>query len=133
DKQVAYRVRMEVTGDRGELEAVARGERQHDRVLGGGRLQLEVELGAKTLAQREPPRAVDPAAVGRMNDELHAARFVEKPLEDDALVRRHRAQCGARDGKVVDELRGGALGDSGIGGKAGDGARLTPGVVELCD
>ena len=90
DQKVAHRVRMQVTSDCRELEAVARRQRQHDRVLRRRGLQLEVELGAKTFAKSESPCPVDPAAVRRMNDELHAARFVEKPLEHDPLVRR---QC----------------------------------------
>ena len=79
-------------------------ERQHDRVLGGCSLQLEIELAAKTLAQCKPPRAIDPAAERRMYDELHAAGFVEEALEDDRLLRGHRPQRRARGSEVRDEL-----------------------------
>ena len=65
---------------------MVRPERQHDRVVGGGGLQLEVERAAEPLAQREPERAVDAPAVGRVDDQLHAAGVVEEPLEDEALL-----------------------------------------------
>ena len=39
-----------------EREAVVRAERQHDRVVAGRGLQLEVEGAAELLAQREPER-----------------------------------------------------------------------------
>src|SRR5436190_1657796 len=44
---------MQVFRHLGQREAVAGRERQDDRVLGGRRLQLEVELAAEALAQRE--------------------------------------------------------------------------------
>ena len=64
-------------------EAVLRTEGQHHGVVVRRRLELEVERHAELLAQREAPRAVDPAAERRVDDELHAAAFVEKPLGDD--------------------------------------------------
>ena len=76
--------RMQVARDLVEREAVRRRQRQHDGVLGRRRLQLEVELAAEALAQRQPPGAVDAAAEGRMDDQLHAAGFVEEALEHDA-------------------------------------------------
>jgi hypothetical protein len=42
--------RIEVARHGGEFEAVRRGQRQDDIVLGCGRLQLEIELAAKSLA-----------------------------------------------------------------------------------
>src|SRR5437762_2407894 len=91
-----------------ERKAVAGREREHDRIFGGRCLQLEVELAAEALAQRETPGAVDAAAEGRMNHELHATGFVEETLEDDRLLRRHRTERGARGGQILDELlRGG--------------------------
>src|SRR5437016_3692710 len=87
-----------------ERKAVAGRERKHDRIFGGRSLQLEVELAAEALAQRETPGAVDAAAEGRMNHELHAAGFVEETLEDDRLPGRHRTQRGAGCTQVLDEL-----------------------------
>ncbi len=48
-------------------------QRQHDGVVGRRRLQLEVELRAEPLAQRQTPGAVETAAERRMDDQLHAA------------------------------------------------------------
>jgi hypothetical protein len=68
-----------------ELEAVRGSERQHDGILGRRRLQLEVEGATEALAQRQPPGAIQPAAEGRVDDELHASRLIEEALEDDPL------------------------------------------------
>ena len=53
-------------------------------VVGGRRLQLEVEAAAEALAQRQAPGAVDAPAERRVDDELHAARLVEEALGDHA-------------------------------------------------
>ena len=94
------RRRVQVARHLGELEAVRRGQRQHDVVLGRRRLQLEIELAAEALAQRQAPGAVEPAAEGRMDDQLHAADFVEEALEDDACPASaaRRARHGRRRG-----------------------------------
>ena len=69
-----------------------RAERQQQRVFGRRRLQLEVELTAEALAQRERPRLVDAAAERRVQHQLHAARFVEEALEHERLLRRDDAE-----------------------------------------
>ena len=103
---------MKVTRDVAELEAVRGRQRQHDIVLGRRRLQLEVELAAETLAQRQSPGSIDAAAERRVDDELHAARFVEEPLEDDRVLRRQAAEGGRGSGQIVDELFGGGCADA---------------------
>ena len=65
------------------------GQRDVQAVVGGGGLQLEIEGAAEALAQRQSPGFVDAAAKGRVDDELHAAAFVEKALGDDGLLRRN--------------------------------------------
>ncbi len=107
DQHRAHALRVEIAGDFGEVEAVRRGERQHDVVLGRRRLQLEIELTAEALAQRETPSAIEPAAERRVDDELHPARLVEEPLEDDPLLSRQPAERRRGRGKIVDELLGG--------------------------
>src|ERR1700680_574854 len=76
-----------------EIEAVRRGKRQRDVVLGRNSLQLEIEFSAETLAQRQPPGAVDAAAIGRMDDELHAADLIEKTLEDERVLGRQASRA----------------------------------------
>ena len=100
DQHVAHAAGMQIARDLGELEAVRRGERQHDVVLGRRRLQLEIELAAEALAQRQAPGAVDAAAEGRMDDQLHAAGLVEEALEHDRVLRRQAAR--ARHGRRRD-------------------------------
>ena len=67
-----------------ERERVLLAERDHDAVIGGGGLQLEVERPAEALAQRQSPGAIDARAERSVDDELHAAAFVEEALGDDA-------------------------------------------------
>src|SRR5207253_11452411 len=99
---------LQVSRHAGEAEAVHRRARQHWRGVAARRLQLEVEGAAEAFAQREPPGAVDAAAEGAVNDELHAGGFVEEALEDESLLGRERAERGAPRGEIVDELlRGG--------------------------
>src|SRR5439155_10982585 len=69
-----------------------RPQRQHQRIVGRRRLELEVELAAEAFPERETPRFVDPASEWRMKHELHAAGFVEEPFEDERLLGRNRAE-----------------------------------------
>ena len=114
-EDVAHGRRVQVAEDICEGERVLRPEGEHQRILGGGRLQLEVELAAKPLAERERPRAVDAAAERRVQDELHPAGFVEEPLEHERLLRRDHAKRRAALGQVVDDLRSGGFRDPGVG------------------
>ena len=75
-----------------EREAVRRPERQHDAVLECRGLELEVELAAEALAQRQSPGPVDARAVGRVDDEVGVAHVVEEALEHDGVERRQRAE-----------------------------------------
>ena len=47
---------------------VLRAEREHHAVVGGGRLQLEIEGDAEALAQHEPERPVEAPAERRVHD-----------------------------------------------------------------
>ena len=91
-------------GTSAEREAVVRPERQHDGVVVGRRLQLEVERHAEPLAQRQAERPVDPTAVGRVHHQVHALRVVEEPLEHEVGVGGDDAQHRAAGGQVVDDL-----------------------------
>ena len=103
-QHVERRGRVQVARDFVQREAVAGRQRQHDRVLGRRGLQLEIELAAEALAQRQAPGAVEAAAEGRMDHQLHAAGFVEEALHHDALLRRQRAERAQRARQVVDDL-----------------------------
>ena len=89
---------LEEVEDIGEGEAVLLGEGDVDAIVGGGGLQFEVEAAAEALAQGESPGAVDAGAEGSVDDELHAAAFVEEALGDDACAGwgRRRGRCGLR-------------------------------------
>ena len=88
DQQPSDTRRMQVARNLGKIEAVRPGQRQHDVVFGRRRLQLEIEFAAKPLAQRQPPGTVEAAAIGRMDDQLHAADFVEEALDDQPILGR---------------------------------------------
>ncbi len=75
-------------------------ERDDQPVVRRGRLQLKIERHAKALAQREPPGSIDSPAERRMNDQLHPAAFVEEPLSDNCLLRRHGPQDRASGGDI---------------------------------
>src|SRR5258708_35915859 len=66
------------------------GQRDVEAIVGSGGLQFKIEGTAEALAQGESPSAVDPRSEGRMNDELHAARFIEEALGDDGALVGHR-------------------------------------------
>ena len=50
-----------------------RAQRKHDAVVIGGCLQFEIEAAAESLAERQPPGAVDPPPERRVDDHLLAA------------------------------------------------------------
>ena len=91
-QHVAGGLGMQVAKHVRERERVLRSERQQQTVFGRRGLELEVELTAEALAQREPPRLGDPATVGRVQDELHATGLVEKSLEDERVLRGNHAE-----------------------------------------
>ena len=98
DERVTKRRRVHIPEDVGKRKRVLRPEGEQERVLGRGRLQLEVELAAELLAQGQRPGAVDAAAERRVQHELHPARFVEEALEDERLLRRdHAGACVPRE------------------------------------
>src|SRR5262249_3083609 len=58
NQQWSNRCRAQILKHLFELKTVSRSKRKNDRVFGGCRLQLEVELPAKALSKRKPPRAI---------------------------------------------------------------------------
>ena len=81
------------------------GQRDVDAVVGRRGLQLEVEAAAEALAQREPPRLVEPSAERRVQDELLPAALVEEALRNNRRLRRHRAEHGAPRDDVATSCR----------------------------
>ncbi len=100
---------MQVARHLVEREAVAGRERQHDRVLGRRGLQLEVEGAAEALAQRQAPGAVEPAAEGRVDHQLHAARGIEEAFHHERVLRGQVAEHGARLREMRDDLARGLV------------------------
>ena len=96
--------RLQEVEDVAEREAVLLGQRDVEAVVGGGGLQLEIEAAAEALAQRQSPGFVDAAAEGRVDDELHAAAFVEEALGDDASWVGTSVEHRAAGDDVLDQL-----------------------------
>ena len=88
-------------------------EREHDGVVVGRRLQLEVERDAEPLAQRQPQGAVHPASEGGVDDELRALALVEAALDHDPPARRQVAERLEPGGAVGHDLLGHLLGHPG--------------------
>ena len=84
--------RLDELEDDLERKRVLVGQREDEAVVGRRGLQFEIERAAELLAQREAPRAIDARAEGRVQDQLHAAAFVEEALGDDRVVGRHDAE-----------------------------------------
>ena len=88
---------MKEMKDIGERKAVLLAERNVQAVVSRRGLQLEVERTAKALAQRQAPGLVNARSKRRVDNELHAAAFVEEALGDYRGLRGNRPkQCAAR-------------------------------------
>ncbi|MNS21026.1 hypothetical protein D3C72_527800 [compost metagenome] len=109
DKDRLGAAAIQVTPHIVQFETVAGGQRQHDGVLAGCRLQLEVEGTAEALAQGQAPGAVDAAAVGRMDDQLGTAGLIEEALHHQRVLRGQGAEHFAGAGQVVEQLAGGGF------------------------
>ena len=82
-------------------------KRQHDGIFGGGSLQFEIEFATETFAQSQAPGAIQTAAKGRMNDQLHAATVVEETFENDVLLRGDHTECSFRGSEIFGDLLSG--------------------------
>src|SRR2546422_6072720 len=112
-QQVLRRLGLQVLEHVLEREAVLGAERQDDRVLGGGRLQLEVEAAAEPLAERESPGPVDPAPERRVQHQLLPARLVKEALQHQRLLRRDTPEDLLRRLEILYHLARRGLGDPG--------------------
>src|SRR3546814_18304602 len=92
---------MQVVRDFFERKTVRRTEREDQRVVERGGLQLEVALPAEALAPRQAPGAHHPPAARREDHPMRVADFTRNALEADLLARRHNAQRGSSASVVV--------------------------------
>src|SRR5262245_33654323 len=97
---------MKIARDVAKFEAVSRSQRQDDVVLSGCRLKFEVELAAEALAQCQAPGPIDPAAIRRVDHELHSAGFIKKALKNEGILLRQAAQSAMRGSQILDQLLG---------------------------
>jgi hypothetical protein len=90
-----------------QRERVLRSQREQQGILGGRGLELEVELAAEPLPERQAPGPIHSAPKGGVDDKLHAAGFIEEPLGDDGLLRGQAAEQALSLAEVLDELMSG--------------------------
>jgi hypothetical protein len=55
-----------------------------------------------------------------MNDQLHAAGFIEEALEHDRILRRQRAECCVAGTQIVEEFARGSIGETHAARKSGE-------------
>ena len=72
-------------------------------------MQLEIERPAKTFAKRETPGFVDAATEGRVDDQLHAAAFIEETLGDNGCLGGNRAEQSSSGHYVFYDLLGAGI------------------------
>ena len=95
---------IQITKNFIERERVLCPERDDDRIVSRRGLQLEIERSTKAFPKCEPPRAIDSVAEGRMQNELHPARFIEEALHHEGSLRRDRAERAKRVGEIIRDL-----------------------------
>src|SRR5438105_8947852 len=79
-------------------------ERDHNRIVRRGGLELEIERSTKTFSQREAPSAIDSIAKWRMQNQLHASGFIEEPFHHQRLLRWNRAESAISIGEIIRDL-----------------------------
>src|SRR5688500_14395186 len=85
-------------------EAMLLSQRQHNPLIGGCGLQLEIKGRAKAFSQGEAPGPIDASAEGCMENQLHTAGFVKKALSYDGVLSRYAAKHGATACDIRDNL-----------------------------
>jgi hypothetical protein len=132
DEGLVDRVLVQELEDRGEREGVLGAEREQDRVVGGGGLQLEVEAAAELLAQAVAEGPVDARAEGGVDHQLHAAGLVEEALGDQAVLGRDPAERLAALADVRERLgdavraQAAAIREQCVGGRVGARSQQCP-------
>ena len=83
-QHVLHRRRLQEAEHQIQRERMLIAQREHDPVVGGCGLQLEIESAAEAFAKRQSPGFVDPGPERRVDHQLHASGFVEEALGDHA-------------------------------------------------
>ena len=108
-QDLAKRMAVQEPEHRLEREAVLLPKRDHDPVVGRRSLQFEIEGHTEPLPQGEAPGPVDPAPERSVQHQLHPAAFIEEPLCDDRLLRRHGSEYCLTCQQILDSLLCSAL------------------------
>ena len=103
----------------GRRLGVGVGDADHDAVVGGDGLPVDVEALAQPGVDRQRPRGVDRRAVGGVDDEAPVAQLVAEPLDDDL-------------GVVGDDLGGLAL-LAEVGDQVGRGVDVEAALADAVD
>ena len=98
-----------------EREAVPRIEREQACVIDRGGLNLEIEVLAKLLANREAEPTIKANSERRVDDDLRAAEAIEEALDHDVALVGHDAQRGDAAANIVDRLARGTFVEQAFG------------------
>ena len=97
-----------------ERKTVLLRQRNVQAIVGGRSLELKIEAAAETLAQGQSPGLVDAGAERSVDDQLHAAAFIEETLGNDGALGKNITQHGAAFEDVLNGLLDGGLLEAGF-------------------
>ena len=103
-EHLAHGFRSHKPEDALQRKTVPFAQRDHNALVRRGSLELKIKGHTEPLAERQAPGAIHPPAERRMNDQLHPPALVEKPLGDDGLLSRHRAENLPAGDEIRDRL-----------------------------
>src|SRR5207237_607328 len=104
NEKIPHGFRIQITKNFVQREGMLSPERDDNRIVGGRGLEFEIKRSTKTFPQRQPPRAIDPIPEGRMQNELHPARFIEETLHHERLLRWNRPERAISVGEIIRNL-----------------------------
>ena len=122
-QHLVHRVGRKVVEHVAQGEGHAGTQRKVQPVVGGRGLELEIKGPADPLAQRHAPGPVDGRAEGSVDDQLHPAALVKKPLGDHLVSGGHHAQDSLPFDEIGDQLPGHLRRHAGFGQQPSFGVR----------
>src|SRR3981081_3354896 len=90
--------------DISQRERVLRSQGEHNRVVGSGCFDLQIECPSEPFTQGESPSSIQTNAERRMNDQLHPAGLVKEPFQYELLLRWNDAQRPERCAEIISKL-----------------------------
>ena len=86
-QDIAHRLAGEIMHHFVQWKAMDYPERQDQRIIQGGGLELEVKAPAEAFPERQAPGAIEPGAERRVNHQMRVACLIEEAFKDDVPSR----------------------------------------------